>query len=464
MSYVFLGKSSFIQRAVASARHARLSPHLARRSLVTLAIETSCDDTSVAVLEEHRGNPSVGATLHFHSKVTSHDRRFQGIHPLVALESHQTNLGNLVNEALSSLPKINGSARDGFNNNVVALNGSSSERKKPDFISVTRGPGMRSNLNVGLDMAKGLSIAWQIPLLAINHMQAHALTPRLVSALETESGVPADPAFPFLSLLVSGGHTMLIHSKELTDHTMLAATSDIAVGDMVDKVARNILPPDVREQAECTMYGQLLERFAFPNLSTKHEYQPPASRSEELASKPSRWGWSFGLPLAEKGSSRAAEFSFSGLESSIARRFTESTEAIDDDERRALAQEAFRVAFEHLASRIVFGLQHLRDQDSANTNREISTLVVSGGVASNDYLRIILRKFLDIRGFSHVRIIFPPAALCVDNAAMIAWTGMEMFEAGWRSRLSCRSLRKWALDPAAEDGGILGVPGWVRAG
>ncbi|KAI9752714.1 MAG: 60S ribosomal protein L12 [Chaenotheca gracillima] len=414
------------------------------------------DDTSVAILEKNDATkcPPAGpkATLHHHVKVTSHDRRYGGIHPLVALDSHQMNLGRLVQEALQHLPRKSAS--------------SSSALGKPDFISVTRGPGMRANLNAGLDTAKGLSISWDIPLVGVNHMQAHALTPRLVSSLESpaNSSGATEPAFPFLSLLVSGGHTMLIHSKALTNHTLLAETVDIAIGDMIDKAARNILPPAILNQADHGMYGQLLEQFAFPDERAELEYRPPATRADEVTRKQSSWGWSFVLPLVETTSAEGMQFSFSGLETTVNRIVKKrpvGAVALEDEERRALAREAFRTAFEHLASRVVLGLKHLRAQDPA-ASLKISTLVVSGGVASNKFLRTVLRRFMDVRGYEHIRLLFPPPSLCVDNAAMIAWAGMEMYEAGWRSDLSCQSLRKWSLDPQSADGGILGVPSWLR--
>src|SRR5271155_369848 len=153
-----------------------------RRTLLTLAIETSCDDTSVAVLEKHNHK----SKLHFHSKITSDNRAFQGVHPLIALDSHQKNLATLVNTALESLP-IQSSAVAHLGNTLLVDHGRGAQlRKKPDFVTVTRGPGMRANLNTGLDTAKGLAVAWQVPLLGVNHMQAHALTPRLVSSLEAE--------------------------------------------------------------------------------------------------------------------------------------------------------------------------------------------------------------------------------------------------------------------------------------
>lgn len=128
------------------------------------------------------------------------------------------------------------------------------------------------------------------------------------------------------------------------------------------------------------------------------------------------------------------------------------------EERQALGRAAIGTAFEHLASRTVIALQSLQV-----ANQPISSLVVSGGVAANPFLRYFLRAMLDIRGFEHVRLVFPPPWLCTDNAAMIAWCGMEMYEAGYRSELGIGALRKWSMDPAAADGGIVGVGGWVKA-
>ncbi len=154
------------------------------RDLVTLAIETSCDDTCVAIVEKN----SRGAHLLFNEKITSNNARFRGIHPIVALEGHEEKLAGLIEKSLAFLPSNGGAPR-------------------PDFVSVTRGPGMRSNLNTGLFTAKGLAVAWRVPLVGVHHMQAHALTPRLVSAI---SDAKITPDFPFLSVLVSGGHTLLV--------------------------------------------------------------------------------------------------------------------------------------------------------------------------------------------------------------------------------------------------------------
>jgi len=408
------------------------------------------------------------ASLHFHEKVTADNSKFRGVHPMVALDSHQINLGRLVQKALQNLPGSDNHGNEFADpQKSISIYDQSKEshvqKQKPDFITVTRGPGMRSSLSTGLDTAQGLAIAWQIPLVRVNHMQAHALTSRLVSALENPE-TSIEPAFPFLSLLVSGGHTMLVHSASLTSHHILATTADIAIGDCLDKCGRHILPSHLLASSKDTMYGRLLEAFAFPS-DAPYEYTPPPRRAEELARKPTKWGWAFGVPLAETRSgskSKSMQFSFTGTGSTVQRTIENRAQqgGMGEAERQALAREAMRVVFEHLASRVVMALQFLQN----NSEQALSTLVVSGGVACNGFLRHILRAFLDVRGFSHIKLAFPPLALCTDNAAMIAWTGMEMFEAGWESELGVQAVRKWSVDPDAEDGGILGLDGWRRRG
>jgi N6-L-threonylcarbamoyladenine synthase len=392
---------------------------------------------------------------------------------------------------------------------------------------------MRANLQAGLNVAKGLAVAWQIPLVGVHHMQAHLLTPRLVSALQrSEIQAPssqpatvgnvvsacaatenADMEFPSLSLLVSGGHTLLVYSTSPLDHRILADTVDTAVGDALDKISRLVLPSSYLEQSKTTMYGEMLESFAFPNgMSDYSDYVAPATReAETTALQNPKWGWSFTPPYTQ---SRSMSFALSGIISSAqsyisAKRAAGNSQptdrpqpdAADDflpsEARVLLARDSMRLCFEHLASRVIIGLETLWRQAHAHDDAlmrvsktkkpgkqaaiarklrmgqikgttelpetgAVKTLVVSGGVASNRFLRAVLRSFLDVRGFNHVKIVAPPPQLCTDNAAMIGWTGLEMFQAGWSSDLGIRALRRWALDPAAEDGGILGANGWVN--
>lgn len=484
------------------------------------------------------------ALLHFHRGVSARNKAHGGIHPLIAAESHQENLAVLVQDAVQHLPVDN-----------------EGSRRTPDFISVTRGPGMRSCLNTGLDTAKGLSVAWQIPLVGVHHMQAHALTPRLVSALESpttpnssESSETVHPAFPFLTLLASGGHTLLLHSKALCDHTILASTSDVAIGGALDKMARDILPPEILEshrEDETVVYGRLLEEFAFPEInrisstttttsavipSDPYNYTPPQTRAEISLPRPTPYGWALPIPFGEKR--RHMEFSFSGLGTSVARicgadkhpdhHHYPRNHLMSMDERRHLASEAQRVCFEHLASRVCWALEDLSPlspptpptESSASTFTstsavaagELKTVILSGGVASNSYLRHILPRYIASAGppprppprppppppssssrsrpdrgsdrdrdhhgnpsttsgsgsgsGREIDLVCPPPALCTDNAAMIAWAGVEMWRAGWTSELGVRSRKTWSLDPEEGEGdgggGVLGVGGWVR--
>ncbi|KAI2471027.1 glycoprotease family-domain-containing protein [Annulohypoxylon bovei var. microspora] len=454
-----------------------------RRRLLTLAIESSCDDTCVAVLEKDAGATGA-AHLLFNKKTTSANRSFQGVHPLVAVVSHTQHLPGLVREALRTLPDASerwdatsGRSKEGRNINgeegVLWVDGK--PRRKPDFVTVTRGPGMLSSLSVGLNLAKGLALSWDVPLLGVNHMQAHALTPRLVSALEAGKrerapegeeegkGLEPTPTFPFLSLLVSGGHSLLVLSRSLNDHAILAQAQNIAVGDMIDKCARAIVPPSMATaDGETIVYGALLERFAFPSpgsqaadASIDYNYTPPAKRVDEIQIFDSGHGWSLTPPLA---GNRVMAYEFGGFNGHVLKILLEHPD-MDVVQRRVLARETMRLAFEHLASRLLFALDKSEGRGGDKSLRGVRTVVVAGGVASNRYLMHILRSILDVRGYGHIALVSPPLSLCTDNAAMIAWAGMEMYEAGWRTELDILPIRKWPLDPNA-DGGILGVEGW----
>ena len=453
------------------------------RGLLTLAIETSCDDTAVAVLERkgyHHGcdhkesNRNASTTsvagsrtnitrLLFNKRVTTKNHGWGGIHPLDALDNHQNNLAKLVSEAIESLPNIGVDASEdngGLPTRVHSRRDGISKRL-PDFVSVTRGPGMRTNLNCGLDMAKGLATAWQIPLVGVHHMQAHALSVELSQAIFPNPN-ESDVTYPMLTLLISGGHTMLLHSKGLIDHEILATTADIAIGDALDKCGRLVLPPRILSAMTDHAYARELSNFAFPHPNDWKDWDIPKTRAEELAKPNNNLGWSLRAPLAE---SRDLRFSFGSVESSLKRRIAEweshlnktITDDMSDDDRRIFARTAMTTCFEHIASRTTLALEGL----SKIKNRTPTTsLVLSGGVAANEYLAGYMRLFLDNRGFEHVNVLTPKAELCTDNAAMIAWCGLEMFEAGYQSDLSISSIQKWSMDPKI-GGGILGITGWI---
>ncbi|KAF3912364.1 hypothetical protein AA313_de0207526 [Arthrobotrys entomopaga] len=426
------------------------SIHRDKRWFTVLGIESSCDDSSVAILNiPESGTP----TLPFHGKVTADTTKYLGINPITAFQAHRRNLSPLIQSALPCLP-----------------NGC-----KPDIVAVTRGPGMISSLDVGLQTAKGLALAWGVPLVGVNHMQAHALTVRLCKAIEGK-GLD-NPRYPFLSLLVSGGHTMIVMSRSLTDHETLADTIDTAVGDCLDKVARVIIPDEIIKSMKDTNYGKMLEEFAFsgdPQLG--YEVSKPdiiGARLEE------QYGWKLPIPLIgtkKEGHRGLMKFSFAGLRSSVdrlmeTRKPTNGKAWTNLEERKALAREVMRRCWEHLASRVIMSLDIMRRKDLT-----VGTLVGSGGVASNKFLRQVLRKQLDFHGHQNLELAFPPIEFCTDNAAMIAWTGYEMHKAGFESTMDIAPFRKWSLSPLGEDSeniesdweenafGILNVSGWKTRG
>ncbi|KAK4250828.1 hypothetical protein C7999DRAFT_11418 [Corynascus novoguineensis] len=480
--------------------------------IVTLAIETSCDDTCVAVLEKR----PFSTELIFNAKLTSDNRKFGGVEPITAVESHSSQLAPLIQAAAEHLPKTElESGLPDFNPATGEIAG---RRRRPDFITVTRGPGLTSALSVGLTAAKGLAAAWQVPLVAIHHMQAHALTPRLVNALTSEPPDRAarrkrarrlrmglayhekrEPDFPFLSLLVSGGHTQLLLSKSVTSHTMLAESLNVAIGDMLDKCARVILPADILAKTDNVMYGARLESFAFgppPEKETVslpkedpyevlygYVYKPPLKRREEMQPYVSpTYGWTLTPPLSER---RDMAFDFSGLGGQV-QAIMKKNPDMDIDQRRELARETMRLAFEHLGTRILFALDAMRAKDR-ETNRQLQqeaapvssvpkTLVVAGGVAANRFLQHVLTRMLSARGYppDQLAIVRPPPEFCTDNAAMVAWAGLEMWESGWYSDLNVLPQRRWPLDDGRGDedgdkqgdngeprGGILALGGWL---
>lgn len=434
-----------------------------RRNLLTLAIESSCDDTCVAILSKHPGrhsSRSAKAKLHFNEKVTAKNTGKGGIVPVEALKSHDTHLAKLVEKSLPSLPEASDAVP--WSKKLWLRDGG--VRQKPDFISVTRGPGMPVNLAVGLNTAKALAVAWQVPLVGVHHMQAHALTPRLVDALmhSDKSGTDSvRPEFPFLTLLVSGGHTMLLYSKGLVEHDILASTTDTAIGDELDKCGRLILPKELLETTPDTSYGKYLSAYAFKSAADYAMWSIPRSRRDEVDKPVNKYGWNFVTPMSKN---RTLAFSYAAIASQVKSVLLDRQSGSDgrrmgDEERILLAQTALGTAFEHLGSRTMIALEKLRDQGV-----QISTLVVSGGVAANDFLRYYLRRMLDLRSFGSVNLVFPPVELCTDNAAMIAWAGMEMFETGYWTDLGCTPIRKWSMDSQGEGGGILGIEGWIVSG
>ncbi|KAG8746980.1 hypothetical protein FRC10_002779 [Ceratobasidium sp. 414] len=290
-----------------------------------------------------------------------------------------------------------------------------------DGIAFTRGPGMPGCLNVGAGAARTLAAALQKPLVGVHHMQAHALT-----ALYTTQ---PPPTYPFLSLLISGGHTLLLLAHSSSDFKILATTRDENIGNAFDRVATLLRVPWSKEWSA----GASLERFAL--------------NAAELDAP-------FHVPMPGK-----LEFSYSGLSSSVRsyilgrsgpnmhfepldiptnsslkhpptperaamqERIRRTVDAMSLSERQSIAAAFQRAAVAQLEAKVKLGLK-----ECIRTGVHPTSVVVSGGVASNTYLRERLRTMArDLGSSAEIELAFPPPALCTDNAVMIAWAALERF-------------------------------------
>jgi len=335
-----------------------------------LGIETSCDETAVAVVEGPPGRAPVGGILAnvVYSQQTEH-RRFGGVVPEIAARAHLERIDGLVEEALATA----GLGLDDI-----------------DAFAATAGPGLIGGVMVGVMAAKGLAFARDKPFLAVNHLEGHALTVRLTEAVD----------FPYLLLLVSGGHCQLLTVRGPGDFTRLGTTIDDAVGECFDKTAK-------------------LLGLGFPG--------GPAV--ERLARDGDPRRFALPRPMWRKP---GCDFSFSGLKTAV-RLAVDKLVPEDDRARADLCASFQRTVGDVLADRCTNALGIAPSP----------TLVVAGGVAANLYLRSRLEEVAHRHG---ARLVAPPVRLCTDNGAMIAWAGIERLRLGWTDGLDFKPRPRWPLD------------------
>ena len=335
--------------------------------MIVLGIESSCDETAAALVSDERRILAQAIA----SQDTEH-APYGGVVPEIAARAHAERLTPLI-------------AR------VLAEGGLS--LAQCDAIATTAGPGLIGGVMVGLVTAKALAMAGDKPLLAINHLEGHALSPRL-----------ADPglAFPYALLLVSGGHCQVLRVDGVGRYRRLATTIDDALGEAFDKTAKIL-------------------GLGFPG--------GPAV--ERLAATGNRR--SVPLPRPLLGSAEP-HFSFAGLKSAVLRVRDSGRHSAED-----IAASFQQAAVDCLLDRTGRALE---------TMGEVTALVVAGGVAANGAVRGALEQLAASRSLPFVA---PPLALCTDNAAMIAWAGIERLEAGYGGDpLDTAARPRWPLDPAAE--------------
>lgn len=345
-----------------------------------LGIETSCDETAASVVERGAdGMPRILSNIVL-SQIEEHSA-FGGVVPEIAARAHVEALDGVIEAALQEAG--------------LTLS-------DMDAIAATAGPGLIGGLIVGLTMAKAVAAATGKPLIPVNHLEGHALTARLTD----------DIAFPFLLLLVSGGHTQILHVAGVGQYERWGTTIDDALGEAFDKTAKLLsLPYPGGPNVEKAAASGDVRRFAFPR------------------------------PM--KGEARL-DFSFSGLKTAVRRAATELAPLTQQDIADICASFQKAVT-ETLADRVRRSLERFRAQ-----HPEIDTphLVVAGGVAANQAIRSELDRLCAAHNFN---LIAPPLKLCGDNAAMIAWVGIEKLEAGIleENALSFAPRPRWPLDQSS---------------
>ena len=340
-----------------------------------LGIETSCDETAAAVVRRnHDGSGEILSNIVL-SQVKDH-APYGGVVPEVAARAHIKHLDKLIAKAL-------GDAK--------------TEVSVLDAIAATAGPGLSGGLIVGLSMAKGMALARGLPFLAINHLEGHALTPRLLGDLQ----------FPYLLLLVSGGHTQFQLVRGVGDYLRLGTTIDDALGEAFDKTAK-------------------LLGLGYPGGP-----QVEARAAKGNAKR-------FDLPRPLKGRA-GCDFSFSGLKTAV-REVAHGLGNLSDQDRADLCASFQKAVGETMDDRLRNAFAIFREHCPDTLT---PTLVVAGGVAANKLLRATLETTANSHGF---KLSVPPFNLCTDNAAMIAWAGAERLALGLTDNLEAPVRPRWPLD------------------
>lgn len=327
-----------------------------------LGIETSCDDTGIAIFDTEHG--LLADTIH---SQLSHIK-YGGVVPEIASRDHIQKV----------IPLIDALLRE---------TGLSS--KEIDGIAYTKGPGLAGSLMVGATIAQGLRFAWQKPAIGVHHLEGHLLAPML--------SFPA-PTFPFVTLLISGGHTQIIKVSELGNYEILGESLDDAVGEAFDKTAKLMGLPYPG--------GPHLEKLAKKGDATQLKFPRPLIKRDDL------------------------NFSFSGLKTHVANiiRQTELTET----HKANIAAQFEQAVADVLCEKIKRAMQQT----------QYPTLVIAGGVAANLTLRSQLSLVAQSEGF---RIYFPELKYCTDNGAMIAYAGAMRLMHGESSDFSIQVRPRWPL-------------------
>tara|TARA_B100000161_G_scaffold149881_1_gene106768 strand:+ start:4047 stop:5120 length:1074 start_codon:yes stop_codon:yes gene_type:complete len=346
-----------------------------KKKLTFLGIETSCDETAASIVIYKDKKPYVISNI-ISSQIKEH-KRFGGVVPELAARSHMQNIDFIINEALKK--------------GKVTL-------KNIDGIAATAGPGLTVCLNVGLNIGKSLAAFLGKPFIAVNHLEGHALSPGLEKKIK----------FPYLLLLISGGHSQYIIVKGVGKYKQIGTTIDDALGEAFDKTAK-ILD---------------LGYPGGPNLEVK------AKKGDENF-------FILPRPILNRG---GCNLSFAGLKTAVLR----EAQKIKKDKRLRLnlAASFQKTVIDILKKKTLVAMEQYKEL----TNKDNADLIVAGGVAANEKIKEALSELCINKKFNP---IFPRKEFCGDNAAMIAWAGIQNFKLKKSSQLNVTAKSRWPLDSQA---------------
>ena len=346
-----------------------------KKKLTFLGIETSCDETAAAIVKNNRDGTGEILSNIVSSQVEEH-REFGGIVPELAARAHVEKIEFIVQKAIEE---------------------SSLDLENLDGIAATAGPGLIVCLTVGLNIGKAIAGSLKKPFIAVNHLEGHALSPKINNKIE----------FPYLLLLISGGHTQFLEVNGVNNYKRLGTTIDDALGEAFDKTAK-------------------LLGIEFPG----------GPKIEEWAKKGDGGYFKLPKPILKKG---GCNLSFSGLKTAVLRT---SKKLKNEKEKYHLAASFQKTINEILYEKTKIAMKEFLK----NKKNKQNTFVIAGGVAANLSIRENLSKLAKEKNFTS---IFPPINLCSDNAAMIAWAGIERYKINLIDNLEFPSKARWPLDSSA---------------
>jgi len=340
--------------------------------MIILGIESSCDETAVAVVNSDKKILS----NKIYSQIKEH-KDFGGVVPEIAARSHIEHLPILLQESLKE---------------------SGMHYSDLDGVAVTAGPGLIGGLMVGVIFAKTIASILKKPFVAVNHLEGHALAVRLTNNIE----------FPYLLLLASGGHCQFLLVEGIANYTQISTTIDDSAGEAFDKVAKML----------------------------SLEY-PGGPIIEELAKKGDPKAFRFPKPLCE---SNRHELSFSGLKTALRQLIEKNQDSIEDIRNDICAsfQNTISEIFLYKTKQVIEIVK-----STYSTSKKINSFVISGGVAANKHIREKMSNLITSYDYN---FIAPPINLCTDNAAMIAWAGIEHLNIGLKNELNFEPRSRWPLE------------------